>query len=1107
MKRFLYILATTCLFLSIYSCKDENEEPVIPSKLEVDKQSFTVGASASKESFVITSNKDWTVTTDVSWLALAPSSGKAGSTVTVEMAISTNEETESRSAVITVKIEDLSVQVEITQSGKEIIPTVDGIEIPDENFKQYLVKLFDLNGDGEITQDEAEAVTFMDCSGLDIESMTGLEYFIRLDTLICKDNLLTGIDISNNVLLVMFCCENNSIKSLDISSNPELAYLSCHSNQLTAFNAVNASKLEYLNCSSNNALSDLDVSGNAALTALDCSGNHLEVLNLENSAALTALDCSNNQLTALDISKNLEIRSLICSNNQLTVLDVSSNTKLEKLDCVNNEFLTQILLAEGQEIPELIYDEETTDLIYPETLPEKTYIDIPDAIFKAYLVANFDTDKDGEISEEEALMIKEIRSNRMDIVSMTGIECFPNLETLFCTRNRITHLNTSKNLKLKDFSCSGNWIIELDISANTELCEFNCSENNLTELNTSKNIKLEYLDCRSNNIKSLDVRGNRVLISLDCRDNPSLSNVFLETGQRIQYIYMDSPPTSLVNMNYIEIKDEAFLAYLLEHFDTDHDQKMSEMEIKNITAMDCSNLDIELLDGLNLFTNLTSLTCSGNKLTSIDLSTLTKLVTLICDNNQLSQLNISQNTALQTLDCSHNALVALGTSANRELQTLICTDNKLTGFNLDANTKLETLLCQNNSLVRWIDVSNSLLLHTLNCQNNPQLLRVNLRVGQTIENLLIDNSTTIGYVGDDVRPINILDSKFFAYLIENFDSNGDGVITRDEAAAALSIDCSGLGISSLSGIEYFTNLTSLNCSNNQLTYLLIDELTDLELLDCSDNQLTSLEVSSLKKLGSIYCRRNKITALDVMFNPELVYIDCQSNQLSLLTIRRNPKMRTLICYDNLPDFKVYVTSSQFTSVNISITSPANIIVSTVVDIPIDDPIFEYYIISNFDKDGDGSISPAELAAITDIDCSNMNISSLSGINYFTNLQSLNCSNNKLSSLVLLGLTNLETVNCGLNNLTVLDLSNMTSLLQVYCHDNLLNSINVTGSLVLKCLFCPGNRLTALDVSTNLALEVLDCSENSRLTTVYMSSTLPNADFVVKDDHTNIEFIP
>ena len=71
-------------------------------------------------------------------------------------------------------------------------------------------------------------------------------------------------------------------------------------------------------------------------------------------------------------------------------------------------------------------------------------------------------------------------------------------------------------------------------------------------------------------------------------------------------------------------------------------------------------------------------------------------------------------------------------------------------------------------------------------------------------------------VDDNTTYVSIPDANFKAFLLENFDANKDGEISLAEAKAVTDLDCSGKNIKKLDGIEKFTNLESLNCSNNQL---------------------------------------------------------------------------------------------------------------------------------------------------------------------------------------------------------------------------------------------------------------------------------------------------
>jgi hypothetical protein len=103
--------------------------------------------------------------------------------------------------------------------------------------------------------------------------------------------------------------------------------------------------------------------------------------------------------------------------------------------------------------------------------------------------------------------------------------------------------------------------------------------------------------------------------------------------------------------------------------------------------------------------------------------------------------------------------------------------------------------------------------------------------------------------------VEIADANFKSYLLENFDENGDGNISLSEAKAIKEINCSGMNIEKLDGIEKFENLESLDCSNNELE---------------------ELEIRYNKKLNKLVCNGNK--------NPLSIYIGMKSPL-------RNPDVR------------------------------------------------------------------------------------------------------------------------------------------------------------------------------------------------------------------------
>ena len=135
-------------------------------------------------------------------------------------------------------------------------------------------------------------------------------------------------------------------------------------------------------------------------------------------------------------------------------------------------------------------------------------------------------------------------------------------------------------------------------------------------------------------------------------------------------------------------------------------------------------------------------------------------------------------------------------------------------------------------------------------------------------------------------------------------ANPDGTVSLDEnnrieiMNGGTFLDLQNKNITSLAGIEYFTNLETLNCMGNQLTTLDVTKLTSLELLDCRGNQLTALDVTGLTSLMFLVCNDNQLTALDVTGLTSLTDLVCSDNQLTTLDVTGLTNLTSLHCNDN-----------------------------------------------------------------------------------------------------------------------------------------------------------------------------------------------------------------
>jgi len=92
--------------------------------------------------------------------------------------------------------------------------------ISDPSFRTYLISRmsgtnsWDTNGDGILSPREAAQITVIDVTGMNIESLAGIEHFPALVTLWCKNNRLTTLDISSLRQLEVLNCSNNPLDTL-----------------------------------------------------------------------------------------------------------------------------------------------------------------------------------------------------------------------------------------------------------------------------------------------------------------------------------------------------------------------------------------------------------------------------------------------------------------------------------------------------------------------------------------------------------------------------------------------------------------------------------------------------------------------------------------------------------------------------------------------------------------------------------------------------------------------------------------------------------------------------------------------------------------------------
>jgi len=321
--------------------------------------------------------------------------------------------------------------------------------------------------------------------------------------------------------------------------------------------------------------------------------------------------------------------------------------------------------------------------------------------------------------------------------------------------------------------------------------------------------------------------------------------------------------------------------------------------------------------------------------------------------------------------------------------------------------------------------------------------------------------------------------------IPGLDANNDGDIQCSEAAAWTgTLDVSGKSITDLTGIENFTKITTLNCSNNQLSSLDISKITTLQNINFAGNLFTSIDLSKNTALTHIYGQGNRLASLNLSTNTNITYIDCSNNGLQLLNVK-NGNNTNFTYFDARNNSKL--TCIEVDNVSYSTTNWTNKdagasynTTCSVCEVNIPDANFKTALLNNseININGDGIIECYEAAAFTgEIDVRTNSIADMTGIEAFTNITKLYCGYNSFTLLDVSSNTALQTLFCDQGSLITLNVTGLTALKELACYYNQLTTLNVTTNTALQELYCNNNLMTSLNVSGLTALRTLDCTNN------------------------------
>ena len=450
-----------------------------------------------------------------------------------------------------------------------------------------------------------------------------------------------------------------------------------------------------------------------------------------------------------------------------------------------------------------------------------------------------------------------------------------------------------------------------------------------------------------------------------------------------------------VEINETNFPDEAFRTYLSGQ-SYGKDGILTDAEIAKVKTLNVAKKSIQTLQGVKIFTALTTLTCNGNELTSLDVSGMTSLTKLTCYNNQLTVIDVSGCTALTTLDCY---------------------TNQLTGAAVDALI----------NILPTVSNGKFTLLSTSKDESNTWTV-AQVKAAKSKGWTVYSGSTAFDAEGVVLNAANFPDDAFRDYLLSQTYGK-DSLLSDTDISKVTSLTLNSKQIKTFQGIGYFTELKTLSCNDNELTDLDVSGCTALTSLTCYNNQIVGDAMTAL------------IASLPVVSEGKFYAVSIgSSKEGNTWSIAQNKTVKT-------KGWTPYYASSSMFNTEGVVLNAAN----------FPDDIFRDYLISqSYGKDS--ILSDTDISKVTSLSLTSKKIKTFQGIGYFTAMQKLDCYGNELTGLDVSGCKALTALNCYRNQLTFLDVSGCKALTSLSCDNNQLTSLDVSNNTSLTWLSCYNNQI-------------------------------------------------
>ena len=442
--------------------------------------------------------------------------------------------------------------------------------------------------------------------------------------------------------------------------------------------------------------------------------------------------------------------------------------------------------------------------------------------------------------DEDTLVISGTSLTSDDLTALASLDNLTNLSLNSCSLSDISAL--AALTQLTSLSLENNSIT--DLSALSGL-------RSLTALYLSGNPDIESLEplYQLDSLTTLDIRGREI------------------TDEELQALEDELPGCTILTDDPKETVTEITLGGFTFRSD--------------VTELNLANCGITDISALAACTNLESLNLSGNSISSISvLAGMPSLKTLDISGNQISSISpLMALTQLESLNAANNSISNIAAlSEHTALKTLTLDGNPLESLNtLSGLTGLETLSLRETGL----DDTDLTALHSLTGLKSLDL-GGNTGISSSAADALI-----AALPNCDVQ----VPSEIYSVTLGG----------QSFAADSTYVDASGLGITSLSGVEHFTAIQVFVLDDNPgLDITNLSTLLTLQSLELSRCELTDVSsLSGLNQLRTLSLMQNNLTdisplrhltgltELHLSLNENLSDISALSSLTSLTTLSLN----------------------------------------------------------------------------------------------------------------------------------------------------------------------------------------------------------------------------